>query len=181
MNNVSSTMGHLSEVITIDVEPVGRWFLQWCSPLRKTETLKAAKLNLARASISIELSDGYINSLDPKMWRSLDHYKILGLNKSRATIENVDEAFKLLSLRYHPDIVRNRSGECDPDHYFCIVKAYEELSKKLHVSTQNSIPQINDRNKANFFKVFPPYFESMSPLSAVKNVPLLGDEDSSRQ
>ena len=33
MNNVSSTMGHLSEVITIDVEPVGRWFLQWCSPL----------------------------------------------------------------------------------------------------------------------------------------------------
>ena len=32
-----------------------------------------------------------------------------------------------------------------------------------------------------YFKVFPPYFELLSPLSAVKNVPMLGNEDSSRQ
>ena len=181
----STTVGHLSEAITISVEPVGRWFLQWGSLPRKVESPTTVKSNFASPSSHIEISDGYISSLDPKIWKSQDHYKILGLDKLTATIEDVNEAFKQISLLYHPDIARNRPGGCDPGHregqYFCIVKAYEELNKKLRDESRNSIPQINDRNKINFFKVFPPHFELLSSLSAVKNVPRLGDENSSRQ
>ena len=144
-----------------------------------------AKSNLVNQSEPNDMNRDYIATLDPKTWKSFDNYEILGIDKMTATIEDVNEAFKRMSLRYHPDVLRNKSGEPLPSHlkgyYLCVVKAYEELCKKLRARTQNSIPQMDMYNKSNFFKVFPPYFELLSPLSAVKNVPMLGNEDSSRQ
>ena len=183
---------HLSEATSIDVEPVGRWFFQWWSEKKKI-SLTTPKSNINTVIESppskIDVNDNYITRLDPKKWKSQDHYKVLGLDKIRkkATIKDVNQAFKLISLRYHPDMLKNKSNRLDHEKnencYFCIVKAYEILSRRLRVrkSPLSSIPQINASNKANFFKIFSPQFELLSPLSTTKDVPLLGNEDSSRQ
>ncbi|EHB08962.1 DnaJ-like protein subfamily C member 2 [Heterocephalus glaber] len=92
-------------------------------------------------------------------------------------------------LKHHPD-KRKAAGEPikegDNDYFTCITKAYEMLSDPVKRRAFNSIDPTFDNSvpskseaKDNFFEVFSPVFERNSRWSNKKNVPKLGDTNSS--
>ncbi|XP_032944403.1 dnaJ homolog subfamily C member 2 isoform X3 [Rhinolophus ferrumequinum] len=92
-------------------------------------------------------------------------------------------------LKHHPD-KRKAAGEPikegDNDYFTCITKAYEMLSDPVKRRAFNSVDPTFDNSvpskseaKDNFFEVFSPVFERNSRWSNKKNVPKLGDMNSS--
>ncbi|XP_076268071.1 dnaJ homolog subfamily C member 2 [Rhynchophorus ferrugineus] len=135
---------------------------------------------------------GYLRSLDPKEWKSQDHYKVLGIEKLRinATEDVIKTAYRKKVLKHHPDKRKALGEEIKPDDdYFTnITMAYEILGNvqkrrsydSVDPEFDNSIPT-NSELKKDFFKVFSYYFKINSRWSEKSKVPLLGDKNSTRE
>ncbi|CAB3219712.1 unnamed protein product [Arctia plantaginis] len=135
----------------------------------------------------------YLRSLDPKDWKMQDHYAVLGIKNLRykATDDDIKRAYRQKVLKHHPD-KRKAQGEevrSDDDYFTCITKAYEILGTPIKRRSYDSIdptvddtvPSQADVKKDGFYKSFVKHFESNARWSEKKNVPLLGDENSSRE
>ncbi|PZC76219.1 hypothetical protein B5X24_HaOG204899 [Helicoverpa armigera] len=135
----------------------------------------------------------YLRSLDPKDWKMQDHYAVLGMKNLRykATDDDIKRAYRQKVLKHHPD-KRKAQGEeirSDDDYFTCITKAYEILGTPLKRRSYDSIdptiddnvPSQNDIKKDGFYKSFTKHFESNARWSEKRNVPLLGDDNSTRE
>lgn len=134
----------------------------------------------------------FLRSLDPKEWKDQDHYAVLGIRKLRfkATEDDLKRAYRKMVLKHHPD-KRKALGEeirPDDDYFTCITKAYEILGTPVKRRSYDSVdPEFDDNIpsgtelKKDFFDVFPKYFELNARWSEKKNVPLLGDQNTSRE
>ncbi|KPJ07530.1 DnaJ-like subfamily C member 2 [Papilio machaon] len=135
----------------------------------------------------------YLRSLDPKEWKKQDHYAVLGMKDLRykASEDDIKRAYRQKVLKHHPD-KRKAQGEeirSDDDYFTCITKAYETLGTPNKRKSYDSIdPQFDDSvptsaeiKKEGFFKAFAKYFEMNARWSEKRNVPLLGDDNSSRE
>ncbi|XP_023025374.1 dnaJ homolog subfamily C member 2 [Leptinotarsa decemlineata] len=134
----------------------------------------------------------YLRSLDPKEWKSQDHYKVLGIPRLRyrATDEIIKTAYRKKVLKHHPD-KRKALGEeikTDDDYFTCITMAYETLGNisrrraydSVDPQFDNNIPSISDIKK-DFYSTFKYYFGLNSRWSEKPRVPQLGNADSSRE
>ena len=134
----------------------------------------------------------YLRSLDPKEWKTQDHYKVIGLGKSRykASEEHIKTAYRKMVLKHHPD-KREAQGEeirKDDDYFTCITMAYEILGNPIKRRSydsvdpefDNSLPTSNELKK-DFFKVCKYYFDLNSRWCESKKVPKLGTPSSKRE
>lgn len=196
-------MKNLSGSISLDAEPVGRWFRAWWWHRHHRNGAPSEGFSIAESgsqsdeeieSSTVEIEDDvdYLRSLDPKEWKDQDHYCVLGLKKLRfsATDEDIKRAYRQKVLRHHPD-KRKAAGEeirSDDDYFTCITKAFETLSvaskrrafDSVDSEFDDDVPSVNSSNKANFFKVFAPVFEANARWSVRSNVLLLGEVDANR-
>ncbi|XP_040852244.1 dnaJ homolog subfamily C member 2-like isoform X2 [Ochotona curzoniae] len=180
------------------VEPVGRWFEAFVKRRNRNASASFQELE-DKKELSEESEDEepqleefpMLKTLDPKDWKNQDHYAVLGLGHVRykATQRQIKAAHKAMVLKHHPD-KRKAAGEPikegDNDYFTCITKAYEMLSDPVKRRAFNSIDPTFDNSvpskseaKDNFFEVFSPVFERNSRWSNKKNVPKLGDMNSS--
>ncbi|XP_021570261.1 dnaJ homolog subfamily C member 2 isoform X2 [Carlito syrichta] len=180
------------------VEPVGRWFEAFVKRRNRNASASFQELE-DKKELSEESEDEelqleefpMLKTLDPKDWKNQDHYAVLGLGHVRykATQRQIKAAHKAMVLRHHPD-KRKAAGEPikegDNDYFTCITKAYEMLSDPVKRRAFNSVDPTFDNSvpskseaKDNFFEVFSPVFERNSRWSNKKNVPKLGDMNSS--
>uniref|UniRef100_A0A8C0D0S0 DnaJ homolog subfamily C member 2 n=1 Tax=Balaenoptera musculus TaxID=9771 RepID=A0A8C0D0S0_BALMU len=180
------------------VEPVGRWFEAFVKRRNRNASASFQELE-DKKELSEESEDEelqleefpMLKTLDPKDWKNQDHYAVLGLGHVRykATQRQIKAAHKAMVLKHHPD-KRKAAGEPikegDNDYFTCITKAYEMLSDPVKRRAFNSVDPTFDNSvpskseaKDNFFEVFSPVFERNSRWSNKKNVPKLGDRNSS--
>uniref|UniRef100_A0A2K6FX09 DnaJ homolog subfamily C member 2 n=1 Tax=Propithecus coquereli TaxID=379532 RepID=A0A2K6FX09_PROCO len=180
------------------VEPVGRWFEAFVKRRNRNASASFQELE-DKKELSEESEDEelqleefpMLKTLDPKDWKNQDHYAVLGLGHVRykATQRQIKAAHKAMVLKHHPD-KRKAAGEPikegDNDYFTCITKAYEMLSDPVKRRAFNSVDPTFDNSvpskseaKDNFFEVFSPVFERNSRWSNRKNVPKLGDMNSS--
>ncbi|KAM8771337.1 dnaJ homolog subfamily C member 2 isoform 2-T2 [Rhynchonycteris naso] len=180
------------------VEPVGRWFEAFVKRRNRNASTSFQELE-DKKELSEESEDeelqleefSMLKTLDPKDWKNQDHYAVLGLGHLRykATQRQIKAAHKAMVLKHHPD-KRKAAGEPikegDNDYFTCITKAYEMLSDPVKRRAFNSVDPTFDNSvpskseaKDNFFEVFSPVFERNSRWSNKKNVPKLGDMNSS--
>ncbi|CAH4032486.1 unnamed protein product [Pieris brassicae] len=135
----------------------------------------------------------YLRSLDPKEWKKQDHYAVLGMKDLRfkASDDDIKRAYRQKVLKHHPD-KRKAQGEevrSDDDYFTCITKAYEILGTpknrrsfdSVDPTFDDTVPTASDVKRDGFIKTFSMYFEINARWSEKKNVPLLGDENSSRE
>lgn len=135
----------------------------------------------------------YLRSLDPKQWKNQDHYAVLGMKHLRykATDDDVKRAYRQKVLKHHPD-KRKAQGEevrSDDDYFTCITKAYEILGTPVKRRSYDSVdPEFDDTiptqaeiKKDGFIKTLGKYFEMNARWSDKKHVPLLGDDNSTRE
>ncbi|XP_051479212.1 dnaJ homolog subfamily C member 2 isoform X3 [Apus apus] len=184
--------------VLCQVEPVGRWFEAFIK--RRNINVSASFQELEdEKELSEESGDEelqleefpMLKTLDPKDWKNQDHYAVLGLGNTRyrATQKQIKAAHKSMVLKHHPDkrkAAGEQIGEGDNDYFTCITKAYEILSDPVKRRAFNSIDPTFDNSvpskseaKENFFEVFSPVFERNARWSNKKNVPKLGDMNSS--
>ncbi|XP_066142415.1 dnaJ homolog subfamily C member 2 [Euwallacea fornicatus] len=134
----------------------------------------------------------YLRSLDPKEWKSQDHYKVLGIEALRfkATEDIIKIAYRKKVLKHHPDKRKALGEEIKPDDdYFTnITMAYETLGNIQKRRAYDSIDPEFDNNlpcgselKNDFYKVFSYYFKLNSRWSERAKVPELGLESATRQ
>ncbi|XP_004402526.1 dnaJ homolog subfamily C member 2 isoform X3 [Neomonachus schauinslandi] len=180
------------------VEPVGRWFEAFVKRRNRNASASFQELE-DKKELSEESEDEelqleefpMLKTLDPKDWKNQDHYAVLGLGHVRykATQRQIKAAHKAMVLKHHPD-KRKAAGEPikegDNDYFTCITKAYEMLSDPVKRRAFNSVDPTFDNSvpskseaKDYFFEVFSPVFERNSRWSNKKNVPKLGDMNSS--
>lgn len=185
---------------TIEVEPVGQWFLSHWERLETGRGLSeaVAAQDSESESASEEEPDfeddlEYLRSLDPKETQDQDHYKVLGLSALRykATDNHIKKAYRFKVLRHHPD-KRKANGEEikeDDDYFTCITKAFDVLGvphkRKAYDSVDPTIDdevpsEFNKNTKKDFFETFGPVFERNGRWSTRKPVPKLGADDMSR-
>lgn len=142
----------------------------------------------------IEYTDDveYLRSLDPKDWKSQDHYKVLGIEtlRFRATEDIIKTAYRKKVLKHHPDKRKALGEEIKPDDdYFTnITMAYETLGSTQRRRAYDSVDPEFDNNipsnselKKDFFEVFNYYFKLNERWSERREVPKLGDNASSRE
>ncbi|ENN71806.1 hypothetical protein YQE_11540, partial [Dendroctonus ponderosae] len=133
----------------------------------------------------------YLRSLDPKDWKSQDHYKVLGIETLRfkASEDIIKTAYRKIVLKHHPDKRKALGEEIKPDDdYFTnITMAYETLGTlarrrafdSVDPEFDNDIPTSSELKK-DFYDVFNYYFNLNSRWSERPKVPKLGNENSSR-
>ncbi|EDV29708.1 uncharacterized protein TRIADDRAFT_12520, partial [Trichoplax adhaerens] len=193
-----------SRPVLRSVEPIGKWFESYWRGSDKNQTYNAigdpyrvpAEESSAESTslcIEDEISEDYLASLDPREWKSQDHYSILGLKslRFRASEEQIKRCYKQTVLKYHPDKSTREVGrnniEITEAIFTCITKAYEILGHSQKRKAYDSIdPTFDDsipppcvNSKENFFKSFTPCFESNARFSIIQPVPSLGDENTS--
>ncbi|XP_032520104.2 dnaJ homolog subfamily C member 2 [Danaus plexippus] len=177
------------------VECAGSAFLRYYNVKCHGEDtlLLTSKSKDKNEEIVFEDDVGYLRSLDPKEWKKQDHYAVLGMKKLRieATDDDIKRAYRQKVLKHHPD-KRKALGEevrSDDDYFTCITKAYEILGSpktrrsydSVDPEFDDSIPTSSEIKKEGFFNIFSKYFEMNARWSEKKHVPLLGDENSSRE
>lgn len=187
---------------SVEVEPVGRWFLSQWERLHQARGLSSAQVESEDEESSdneageeeVEFEDDleYLRSLDPKDVKNQDHYRVLGIAKYRmkATEDQIKRAHRAKVLRHHPDKRRALGEEIkEGDDYFtCITKAAEILSNPVKRRAYDSVdptfdddvPEMSKKCKdktKEFFKLFTPAFEANARWSIKKHVPALGDDD----
>lgn len=134
----------------------------------------------------------YLRSLDPKEWKTQDHYKVLGIESLRikASDEVIKTAYRKIVLKHHPD-KRKALGEeirPDDDYFTCITMAYEILGNPLKRRSYDSVDPYFDNSlptnvdsKKDFFAIFSHYFNLNARWSEKKRVPKLGEPDATRE
>lgn len=155
--------------------------------------LSTSKANEKTEEVIFDDDVEYLRSLDPKDWKMQDHYAVLGMKDLRykATDDDIKRAYRQKVLKHHPD-KRKALGEdvrSDDDYFTCITKAYETLgtpSKRrsydsIDPTMDDSIPTPAEIKKEGFYKVFSKCFDLNARWSEKKNVPVLGDENSTRE
>lgn len=116
---------------------------------------------------------------------------MLGLSKYRwkATQEQIKIAHRNKVLRHHPD-KKTAKGQSDDDSFFkCIQRATETLSDPVKRRQFDSVDEVadvevpskKDVQKRGFFKMWNLVFESEARFSNVQPVPMLGDENSTKE
>ncbi|KAJ8960173.1 hypothetical protein NQ318_003896 [Aromia moschata] len=159
----------------------------------KAEDSEASKQEeLSPESVTYDDDVEYLRSLDPKEWKSQDHYKVLGIHhlRIRATEDIIKTAYRKKVLKHHPD-KRKALGEeikADDDYFTCITMAYETLGNPIRRRAYDSVDPEFDNNlpsggelKKDFYEVFSYYFELNSRWSEKPVVPKLGDANSVRE
>uniref|UniRef100_H2ZV09 DnaJ homolog subfamily C member 2 n=2 Tax=Latimeria chalumnae TaxID=7897 RepID=H2ZV09_LATCH len=195
---VTAVIKPLTASVLFQVEPVGRWFEAFIKRQNRDVSASFQELEdeqeLSEESEDEELQlEEYsvLKTLDPKDWKNQDHYAVLGLAHIRykATQKQIKAAHKAMVLKHHPD-KRKAAGEQiiegDNDYFTCITKAYEILSDPIKrrafdsvdPTFDNSVPSKSEA-KDNFFETFSPVFERNARWSNKKNVPKMGDMNSS--
>lgn len=186
----------LSEFCQVKVEPVGRWFEHVYINRRNLkegpdDLDSSMSSDEASESEELDVDPNYLRKLDPKNWKSQDHYAVLGLQKLRykARDEEIKKAYRKIVLRHHPD-KRRSTGEnvkdLDHDYFSCITKAYEILGNPVKRMSYDSvdpefdeeIPSCNNYSKEHFFETFESVFSINSRWSVKKPVPQLGNKES---
>lgn len=116
-----------------------------------------------------------------------DLYDLLGLGhlRWRANDDDIKASYKKMILIYHPDKMKGASGEeqeYNDEIFKKIQKAYDTLCdikrRRAYDSTDefdDSIPSEKLADRAEFFKLFLPYFERNARWSIVQPAPHLGD------
>lgn len=140
----------------------------------------------------IDANIEYLKSLDPKEWKQQDHYAVLGLKHLRfnATDDHIRRAYRKMVLKHHPD-KRKAKGEevhTEDDYFTCITKAYETLGNSKNRRAYDSVdPEFDDslpttsQIEKDFFKIFDKYFKLNARWSEKRNVPEIGDDNSTRE
>lgn len=139
-----------------------------------------------------EPEDPLMLSRDAKDWKGQDHYAVLGLSKYRwrATPEQIKRAHRKKVLRHHPDKKAAAGATDENDSFFkCIQKATEILLDPTKRRQFDSVDEAADVDpptkkevaKGNFYKLWGPVFESEARFSKKQPVPLLGDENSTKE
>ncbi|KAL5110585.1 hypothetical protein TcWFU_006902 [Taenia crassiceps] len=88
--------------------------------------------NAATEEIVDEDNTLYLRSLDPKDWKTNDHYAVLNLRnqRHRASEEDIRKRYRQLVLQHHPDKRRARGEsikDISHDYFACITQAFEIL------------------------------------------------------
>ncbi|WFD31201.1 hydroxymethylglutaryl-CoA lyase [Malassezia sp. CBS 17886] len=131
-------------------------------------------------------------SLDPKEWKSQDHYAVLGLSglRYKATKHHIKIAHRKKVLKHHPDKKAGTTGLANDDSFFkCVAKAHEILSHPEKRRQFDSVDEGVDDDDAPsgketpdvFYELWGPVFERESRFSKDAGVPALGNEDSSKE
>lgn len=121
-----------------------------------------------------------------------DHYAVLGLSAYRykATDAQIKRAHRKKVLKHHPD-KKAAAGDSDENDAFfkCIQKATEILLDPRKRREFDSVdeganvdpPSKKQVQKGNFYKLWGPVFESEARFSNASDVPMLGDENSTKE
>uniref|UniRef100_A0A2C9LJJ1 Uncharacterized protein n=1 Tax=Biomphalaria glabrata TaxID=6526 RepID=A0A2C9LJJ1_BIOGL len=193
--DVTKVLGTLSSLLSLDYEPVGRWFEAHHRRAHSLHSHSHHSLDSSSSESEEEAEEDQFDDedeslllrLDPKEWKKQDHYAVLGLSKLRyrASEDQIKRAYKLKVLTHHPDKRKARGKvvkDGEDDYFTCITKAYEILGNKQKRRSFDSVdPEFEDSipssTKENFFEVFGPAFDRNSRWSIKKRVPKLGDEN----
>ncbi|GAA5856713.1 hypothetical protein JCM8547_008803 [Rhodosporidiobolus lusitaniae] len=146
----------------------------------------------ADAGLGDEQEDKALLESDPKKWKELDHYAVLGLQHLRykANQEQIKKAHRRKVLRHHPDKKASAGGEANDDSFFkCIAKAFEILSHpekrrqfdSVDPAVTDDYPSAKDTTDANFFSLWTPVFEREGRFSEKQPVPALGGPEAERK
>ncbi|CAH1962831.1 unnamed protein product [Acanthoscelides obtectus] len=157
----------------------------------KVDPPKTAVQDINPESIKYEDDIDYLRTLDPKEWKSQDHYKVLGIQtlRHKATEEIIKTAYRKKVLKHHPDKRKANGEDVKKDDYFtCITMAYETLGNPLRRRAYDSVDPEFDNNipsgsdlKGDFYDTFGYYFDLNARWSERARVPQLGNADSSRE
>ncbi|CAH8554197.1 unnamed protein product [Schistosoma rodhaini] len=132
--------------------------------------------------------ESYLKGLDPKNWKSQDHYSVLGLRKKRflASSDDIKRAYRRKILNHHPDKRRSKGEFVQDeklDYFSCITIAYEILGNPVKrlaydsvdpVAIDDSVPTISEI-KSNFFTSLGNFFYRKSRWSKKQPTPHLGN------
>ncbi|TPX54628.1 hypothetical protein SeMB42_g00170 [Synchytrium endobioticum] len=171
------------------IEPVGFEYLAIARRKKHKRTLSedylieraledAASDDAEAGEIDEETEDLLMS--DPDNWKNQDHYKILGLSKSRwkATEDDIRRAYRRKVLKHHPD--KKNAEDRDDSFFKCIQKAWEVLGDSVKRRQWDSIdPEFDDtipsaKIKGDFFEIYGRAFTANSRYSK-KPAPSLGD------
>ncbi|RMZ86283.1 hypothetical protein DV736_g6491, partial [Chaetothyriales sp. CBS 134916] len=194
------SLGRLSAAVNRKIEPFGAAFLAHARRKRHGRTFSEDDRIQALARVKktedddggeiSEPEDALMLQREAKDWKGQDHYAVLGLSKYRykATDDQIKKAHRKKVLRHHPD-KKAAAGQVDSDSFFkCIQRAHEILSDPVRRRQFDSVdeaadvepPSKKEAQKA-FFKKWRPFFESEARFSNRTPVPLLGDENSTKE
>ncbi|WFC95416.1 hydroxymethylglutaryl-CoA lyase [Malassezia brasiliensis] len=128
---------------------------------------------------------------DPKEWKQLDHYAVLGLSGRRykATEHEIKIAHRKKVLKHHPDKKVGSSGLSDDSFFKCVAKSFEILSNPEKRRQFDSVDEGIDDDAVptgkeapeRFFELWGPVFEREARFSKETPVPSLGDANSTKQ
>ncbi|KAL1977793.1 hypothetical protein VTN31DRAFT_652 [Thermomyces dupontii] len=200
--NDFKVLGSLSAATQRNLEPVGPQFLAHARRKRHNRTFSEDERIQAQEKVKkveedtddeiSEPEDPALLQLDARDWKKQDHYAVLGLSKYRykATPEQIKRAHRKKVLRHHPD-KKAATGQGDEnDNFFkCIQKAteilldpvkrrqYDSVDKKANVPP----PTKKELQNGNWYELWNRVFESEARFSNKHPVPMLGDENSTKE
>ena len=127
---------------------------------------------------------------DPKEWKSLDHYAVLGLSSRRykATDYEIKIAHRKKVLKHHPDKKVGATGLSDDAFFKCVAKSFEILSNPEKRRQFDSVDEGVDDDDVptgkespdRFYELWGPVFEREARFSKRTPVPSLGTKDSTK-
>ena len=127
---------------------------------------------------------------DPKEWKSLDHYAVLGLTSRRykATDYEIKIAHRKKVLKHHPDKKVGATGLSDDAFFKCVAKSFEILSNPEKRRQFDSVDEGVDDDDVptgkespdRFYELWGPVFEREARFSKRTPVPSLGTKDSTK-
>lgn len=182
------------------IEPVGRYFLAHATrTLRGHTWSEFEKLEAERNVKQIEINEdedlgdeeqsAELLSHDPREWKEVDLYAVLGLShlRWRATEDQIRRAHRKQVLKHHPD-KKSAAGGLDQDGFFKIIqKAFEVM---LDSNKRQQFDSVDDnavvappapKSSYDFFEAWGPVFASEAHFSKKQPVPLLGNADSTKE
>ncbi|WFD24016.1 hydroxymethylglutaryl-CoA lyase [Malassezia equina] len=128
---------------------------------------------------------------DPKEWKSLDHYAVLGLSSRRykATPYEIKIAHRKKVLKHHPDKKVGATGLSDDSFFKCVAKSFEILSNPEKRRQFDSVDEgVDDddvptgkESPERFYELWGPVFEREARFSKETPVPSLGNADSTKE
>ncbi|KAI8098849.1 DnaJ domain-containing protein [Halteromyces radiatus] len=182
------------------LEPVGQHFLAHARRKRHNRTFSEDEMHQAKEKASQVVDEEKVDfeyehvdistvNQDPTQWKTQDNYAVLGLTKLRyrANEEQIKKAHRRMVLLHHPD---KKADKNDDAFFKCIAKAYDTLMNPVTRRQYDSVDfgmTLEDedvptaKSRGDFYKLWQPVFERESRFSNKQPVPLLGDENSTKE